>query len=135
MFMPQANPFIDFIAQYGIWIFGINLGLSFIGASMARKKGYSYGGFLCLGIFLSFLVNLTAAVCLTPKKNSERYHHKEKQNSELISCSNCGALCLQDMDYCPKCGNKLRNSCSNCGADYSDDMNFCSKCGAQLSDW
>lgn len=37
--------------------------LAFIPASMARKKGYSYGGFYVFGIF-AFLIAVIVAACL-----------------------------------------------------------------------
>jgi uncharacterized OB-fold protein len=27
----------------------------------------------------------------------------------MVYCSNCGALCTDDFNYCPKCGTKLEN--------------------------
>ena len=47
--------FANFLTNYGVYLFiffGINFGLSFIAAAMAKTKGYSYGGFLCLGMHL-----------------------------------------------------------------------------------
>lgn len=131
----MSVPFIKFLAQYGIWLFGANLGLSFIGAAMAKKRGYSYGGFLCLGIFATFIVGIIVAACLKPKPTSEYYHPKNRYRGVTISCGSCGAMCTQDMDFCPKCGSQLKNKCSACGADCTSEMKFCTKCGAQTSDW
>lgn len=48
-----------------IWI-GIILGLAYIPANIARKKGYGFAGFYIFGIFL-FLVALIVALCLSDK--------------------------------------------------------------------
>ena len=48
-----------------IWI-GIILGLAYIPANIARKKGYGFAGFYIFGIFL-FLIALIVALCLSDK--------------------------------------------------------------------
>ena len=104
----SSSPFMDFIAQFGIWLFSINLGLSFIGAAMAKKRGYSYGGFLCLGIFTSFIVNLIVAACLKPREGSPYLRSRLVYAPAGIFCRQCGSLCSFDMVFCPKCGTKIQ---------------------------
>lgn len=135
--MPSGE-FVEFLSQYGIWIFfqmGINFGLAFIGAAMAKAKGYSYGGFLCIGIFATFLVGIIVAAGLKPKPTSEYYHNKNVYKGKIINCTNCGAVCTQDMDFCPGCGSQLKYKCGSCGADCTRQMTFCTKCGACITDW
>jgi hypothetical protein len=123
--------FIDFLATYGIylfWFFAINFGLSFIGAALAKKKGYSYGGFLCLGIFTAFWLSLIIVACLTPREGSpyleqkdreQRYKQQHQNSSQtqtgqskismapgFFACSGCGAKCENEVMYCPSCGKK-----------------------------
>lgn len=45
----------------------VNALLSRIPAKWARDKGYSYGGFWCLSFFLSFVVGLIVAACITDR--------------------------------------------------------------------
>lgn len=42
------------------------IGLAFIPASVARKKGYSFGGFWAFGFFL-FIPAIIVALCLEDK--------------------------------------------------------------------
>jgi hypothetical protein len=47
--------------------FGATAGLSFIPASMAKKKGYSFAGFYCLSFFAWFLGAIIIAALITDK--------------------------------------------------------------------
>lgn len=47
----------------------VAVGLAFIPASIAKRKGYSYGGFWVFGFFL-FLIALIVALCLRDKYES-----------------------------------------------------------------
>ena len=47
-------------------IVGVSVGLAFIPATIAKKKGYSYGGFFVLGLFF-FLIGLIVVLCLDDK--------------------------------------------------------------------
>lgn len=49
-----------------IWI-SVILGLAYIPANIARKKGYGFAGFYIFGVFL-FIVALIVALCLSDKK-------------------------------------------------------------------
>lgn len=133
--MPTVSPFMNFLTQYGFLLFGANLGLAFIGAAMAKKRGYSYGGFLCIGIFATFVVGIIAAACLKPKAGSDYFGKPKAYVQPGIACKQCGALCAPNMVYCPKCGRKLKGVCQSCGSECTDDMAFCPMCGKEVSDW
>ena len=64
-----------------------NVGLSFIPASVARKKGRSFWGFLCLGIFLSFLISLFVALW-SSKKTGDPIVASESDATELSRSQN-----------------------------------------------
>ena len=126
--------FGTFLASYGVYLFmffGINFGLSFIAAAMAKGKGYSYGGFLCLGMFTAFWIAIIVASSRIPKSGSryllqrdmEQYfaqrnlhaqpnqHQPIAQNVQsaeesVIECTGCGATCNSGMAFCPSCGMK-----------------------------
>ena len=123
----MSYDFVDFIASYGIFLFGINLGLSFIGASIAGKKGYSYGGFLCLGIFVAFWLSLIIAASCKPRAGSRYLEEKNQQYNYRFQnpnqqppneqnaqpqqegarfCTGCGAPVNPGMAFCPTCGKK-----------------------------
>ena len=51
---------------------GAAVGLAFIPATIARNKGYSYGGFWALGFFF-FFISLIVVLCLDPKPGSPKY--------------------------------------------------------------
>jgi len=108
----MGDGFVGFIASFGIYLFGINLGLSFIGAATAKRRGYSYGGFLCIGIFGSFLLSIIIAACLKPREgslivnraNPEYQQTTQYQQPAIFYCRGCGAQCSVGMAFCPTCG-------------------------------
>ena len=134
--MPDVSgrPFMLFLTQYGFLIFLVNFGLSFIGAAMAKKSGYSYGGFLCLGMFTSFVISIIVAACIKPKPGSNYFGKPVVFAQPGISCGQCGTVCSISMVYCPKCGRKIKGECKSCGGECSDDMAFCPTCGKEVSE-
>jgi len=92
---------------------GLQVGLSFIGASMAKKKGYSFGGFWCLGFFSSFLIGIIAAAIL-PDLNL--YVRKDELYAYTMPpvpppatrpCPACGKpVAIGDL-FCSACGSKM----------------------------
>jgi hypothetical protein len=119
-----------------IWILaiGANVGLAFIPATIARNKGYSFGGFWCISFFASFLVGLIIALCLTDKRLQQPYQQPQYgqpyqqpyqppvpppqyqqpyappyvQNTQTIICPNCKNGVPGDSAFCARCGAKLR---------------------------
>jgi hypothetical protein len=97
-----------------IIVLGLQIGLSFIGASMAKKKGYSFGGFWCLGFFSSFLIGIIVAA-IVPDLNL--YVRKDELYARPVMppvpppdarpCTACGSPVLADDQFCSVCGNKM----------------------------
>jgi hypothetical protein len=91
---------------------GLQIGLSFIGASMARKKGYSFGGFWCLGFFSSFLIGIIVAA-IVPDLNL--YVRKDELFARppvappptVRPCPACGKPVPMGDAFCPTCGIKM----------------------------
>ena len=123
--------FSSYFATYGIYMlifFSFNFGLSFIGAAIAGKKGYSYGGFLCLGIFVAFWLSLIIAASCKPRAgsrylaqiNQQQYAQPNQYTQpnpyqqpappptappvENTFCTGCGAPVAPGMAFCPNCG-------------------------------
>lgn len=107
----------------------LNIGLSFIAASMAKNKGYSYGGFLCLGIFASFLIAIIVAACLPDRivhaQNAyatfnlkafnvppQPYQSAQPQyrvpGDGTMFCSKCGGRVNTGDAFCKNCGNRMQ---------------------------
>jgi hypothetical protein len=127
--MPVSDPFVDFLITYGIYLiiysYGINIGLSFIGAAIAGKKGYSYGGFLCLGIFVAFWLSLIIAASVKPRAGS-RYLEQRYQQQQHAQPNQYQPMAQNAQ---PAEGSVI--SCTGCGASVASDMAFCSSCGKQ----
>lgn len=95
----------------------IAVGLAFIPATMARNKGYSYGGFWAFGFFF-FLIALIVAACLTDKNQYVRrdevgyppppqYTPNAQQNANATKfCPSCGASLNMQDQFCGHCGAK-----------------------------
>lgn len=94
-----------------VWI-GINVGLAFVVANMAKQKGYSYGGFWCLSFFLSFIVGLIVVLCIDDK-NARPYAPYQVPPAGpgaqpgIWYCSYCGTSMREGDRFCPGCGQKI----------------------------
>ncbi len=110
-------------APFWAWIIyiGIFVGLAFIPATIARNKGYSYGGFWAFGFFF-FIIALIVSLCLSDKTYPQYYNQPYQpygqpyqqpyqppyqQQSAQGVCPNCGNSVSEDALFCPKCG--IRN--------------------------
>lgn len=110
---------------------GACVGLAFIPATMARNKGYSYGGFWAFGFF-ALLIAIIVAACLTDKNEyihrsqvgyappppppppqyaQNNYASQYAQNTGAPQaskfCSSCGAGLKMEDQFCGRCGTKL----------------------------
>jgi len=129
---------------------GAKIGLAFIPANIAKKKGYGFGGFFVLGLFF-FLIGLIVSLCLDDK-NAQMYQmtnaiHSINNNPTPTQTSSVGDelkkyndLRQQDAisqeEYESLKAKLLNNSekvCPNCGATVKQDSAFCSKCGTRIS--
>lgn len=108
---------------------GACVGLAFIPATMARDKGYSYGGFWAFGFFF-LIIAIIVAACLTDKKE---YVHRSQvgyaspppppypTNQQYASQYTQGTGTQQASKFCPSCGAGLK----------MEDQ-FCGRCGTKL---
>ena len=56
-------------------------------------------------------------------------------NTEIgNNCPNCGETVSPDMNFCVKCGAKVRKECSNCKRINSYKNEYCEKCGTKLDE-
>ncbi|MGI5919253.1 MAG: zinc-ribbon domain-containing protein [Christensenellales bacterium] len=123
-----------------VWLIclGAAVGLAFIPATIAGKKGYSYGGFWVLGFFF-FLIGLIVALCLDPKPGSEAYQQKYPPPypgaAPYGPSANYGQTGAYPPPYPPpqqpQGAGEVR--CAQCGNANPPGSAFCSKCGTKLS--
>ena len=50
-------------------------------------------------------------------------------NENLAVCFACGEIISVKSEYCPKCGQKLKEQCPKCGNIYSAKYEYCDVCG------
>jgi len=90
----------------------LQIGLSFIGASMAKKKGYSFGGFWCLGFFSSFLIGIIVAAIVPDLslyiRKDEMFARPPVPPPMARPCPVCGKPVPMGDSFCPACGAKLQ---------------------------
>ena len=129
---------------------GAKIGLAFIPANIAKKKGYGFGGFFVLGLFF-FLIGLIVSLCLDDK-NAQMYQmtnaiHSINNNPTPTQTSSVGdelkkyndlrqqgAISQEEYESLKaKLLNGSERVCSNCGATVKQDSAFCSKCGTRIS--
>lgn len=48
------------------------------------------------------------------------------------NCPKCGETISSEMNFCSKCGAKIRKECSNCKHINEHKSDYCEKCGAKL---
>lgn len=97
-------------------------GLAFIPASMAGKKGYSYGGFYVFGIF-AFLIAVIVAACL-----EDRNMYIRRDEVKFRTSANADYI----PKYVPTYGIKTDGEpCHSCGEIISKEDRFCGNCGAK----
>lgn len=128
--------FGDYFATYGMYMlifFSFNFGLSFIGAAIAGKKGYSYGGFLCLGIFVAFWLSLIIAASCKPRAGS-RYLEQRNQQQQYVQPNRHAQPDPYQQPAQPSATPPAENTfCTDCGAQVTSGMAFCPNCGAHLT--
>ena len=130
-----------------VWLIAIGaaVGLAFIPASIARKKGYSYGGFWALGFFF-FLIALIVVLCLDPKPGSEKYSPQAYYPPQPQAYP--GAAPYGQAGPVPPYGQAGYTPpypppnaqpqpagdfrCAQCGTPFKQGDAFCSKCGSKL---
>ena len=105
--------FAGFYVVIVVIVLGLQVGLSFIGASMAKKKGYSFGGFWCLGFFSSFLIGIIVAAILPDlnlyvrKDELYAYTAVPPVPSAARPCPACGKPVAAGDLFCSACGSKM----------------------------
>lgn len=119
-----------------IWL-GAAVGLAFIPANIAKKKGYSYGGFWALGFFF-FLIGLIVALCLDPRPGSEAYREKYPYPPYAGAAPWQGAYYGQTGPYPPpytppQQQNAGEVRCAQCANGNPPGSLYCSKCGSRLA--
>lgn len=129
---------------------GAKIGLAFIPANIAKKKGYGFGGFFVLGLFF-FLIGLIVSLCLDDK-NAQMYQmtnaiHSINNNPAPTQTASVGdelkkyndlrqqgAISQEEYESLKaKLLNSSERICPNCGATVKQDSAFCSKCGTRIS--
>lgn len=113
----MATPFFPFYIIIIIWVIGLGaaVGLAFIPASMARNKGYSYGGFWAFGFFMLIPAIIVAAVI------------EDKTAPRPVVIVNPQDVNNQTAGYVYE----QTKPCSACGEQVPANAVFCSSCGAQ----
>ena len=111
-----------------IWL-GASVGLAFIPAVIAQKKGYSYGGFWAFGSFL-FVPALIVALVIEDKtqprfqapyppyqqppygqpsgQQPPPYGQQPPYAQPSAACPSCGAPITGSNAFCPSCGTRVK---------------------------
>ncbi len=134
---------------------GAAVGLAFIPATIARNKGYSYGGFWALGFFF-FLIALIVILCLDPKPGSPKYvqqgYYPPQPPPAYPGAAPYGqpgpvppygqpgpAPMYGQPNYTPPQAAQPQPvqpqgdfRCTQCGTPFKQGDAFCSKCGSKL---
>ena len=118
--------------------------LAFIPASMAKKKGYSYGGFWVFGFFL-WLPAIIVAACLSDKTN-QAINYAPPQPYGYSGQPPYGAPIAPPPPYgtgqgygaapppppVPKPQPAPEKTCPYCGTKSPTNRTTCDSCGARL---
>lgn len=80
------------------------------------------------------LVKNIADVPLTEIQSDEAVQNdiaQEVNNADrkAINCRICGKQIYDTFEFCPYCGESVKNRCGNCGFEMRDGDRYCSQCG------
>lgn len=123
-------------------VIGARVGLAFIPATIARNKGYSYGGFWALGFFF-FLITLIVILCLDPKPGSPKYMEQAAYYPPqpppgypgAAPYGQPGPVPPYGQEYAPQAAQPQGDfRCAQCGTPFKQGDAFCSKCGNKLAE-
>jgi len=120
---------LSFVPLWMIWLIviiaiGVMVGLAFVPASIAKKKGYSYGAFWVFGFFL-FIPAIIVAAAIKEKINPPYAQpaygqpHTQPLQQPYAQPPQATASPESGIRYCTHCGAPMRANgkfCSNCGA-------------------
>ncbi len=127
-----------------IWL-GATVGLSFIPASMAKRKGYSFAAFYCLSFFVWFLGAIIIAALITDKNPKPKpiympygqpympYGPYPMPYGQPVAPPPYGAPpqpqnqtgpAVNPVYYPPRC--------PNCGQSLTDQNDYCGRCGTRV---
>ena len=135
--------FIATLIFMAVVYIGAMVGLSFIPASMAKKKGYTFGGFYCLSFFVSFVVTIIIAALITDKNPKPQalytpyYGVPYPPYGQPYVPPPYGGITPppqnQPDSSCPP-GNPTYYPphCPNCGEALTNEGCFCPRCGARF---
>lgn len=122
--------------------FALWLGFAFFVASVAKNRGWSFGGFLALAIFLSPLV--AGIIVALIGENRTVLEQQSILSGDFKKCPDCGELIKGDAVVCKYCGKNFSDKslpsstnafdtnnywyCSKCGSSNLDNYNWCKVC-------
>jgi hypothetical protein len=126
-----------------VWLLfiGLDVGLAFIPANMAKKKGYSYGGFWCLSFFASFLIAIIVVACISDKTQQAQVNPGQYPPGQGFAPPSAYAPPVQSYNPPPQSNNPPPQQmpqpgvvfCSKCGARMTSSDAFCSSCGSRIN--
>ncbi len=120
-YIPTELTYSPLIPAWLIWLLivaaiGIMAGLAFVPAGIAKKKGYSYGGFWVFGFFL-FIPAIIVVAAMKERASqpvqlsyTQPFAQAPQPPASLAQppgtcyCTHCGALMPEDSAFCPTCG-------------------------------
>ena len=126
--VPMDVTSVTLMPAWMIWLIviaaiGIMVGFAFIPAGIAKKKGYSYGGFWVFGFFLFIPAIIVAAVI------KEKAHPPYAQPSYGQPYAQPGQQPYTQPPQPPISPVSGTRYCAHCGAPMRANGKFCANCG------
>lgn len=94
---------------------------------------------IILNIFLP-VFGLVIYLIIRPTKTLlERYYEDLEYRAladngeEKEACLKCKTEVSREFDFCPNCGDKLKQKCNNCHKDFSKRWKICPYCGTKVT--
>ncbi len=110
----------------------ILIALAFIPANMAKKKGYSYGGFWVFGFFL-WLPAIIVAACLSDKTARQNVYYPPQPYVPPYAAPAPPPYRPPVVPQAAQAAAKpAPRTCAYCGTQSSGNSEVCSSCGAKL---
>ncbi|AOT69161.1 double zinc ribbon domain-containing protein [Geosporobacter ferrireducens] len=105
----------------------------------AQGNGYGFGGTSLMFILARLLllisgIGFVVAIVFSLRENHKKLNIKNisllksKEQAQVI-CSTCQNKTVEEHEFCPNCGKKLKEKCSNCQSELKAAWKCCPNCG------
>ncbi|MCL2498669.1 MAG: zinc ribbon domain-containing protein [Symbiobacteriaceae bacterium] len=99
----------------------------------AEERGMNPLGWALLTFFAQGFVGLIIYLVVRGQVNPIYYEAVRYEKESRIRCPHCKDVVSLSYDFCPRCGQRLREDCDNCGTPLEPYWRNCVTCGEPVN--